>query len=76
MKVTLHNSCFAYLAKNLASESLIEEVRIQAVNAWKNRGKDELSTRIIVNIPSQYGQKYRFFTVSPYANRKDLLNVR
>ena len=33
MKVTLHNSCFAYLAKNLASESLIEEVRTQAVNA-------------------------------------------
>lgn len=37
MNVTLHNSCFAYLAKHPASESLIEEVRIQAVNAWKNR---------------------------------------
>lgn len=31
MNVTLHNSCFAYLAKHPASESLIEEVRIQAV---------------------------------------------
>ena len=76
MKVTLHNSCLAYLAKHNDSESLIEEVRTQALNAWENRGKDVSSTRIMVNIPSQYGQKYHFFTVSPYANRKDLLSVR
>ena len=69
MKVTLHNSCLAYLAKH-------NEVRTQALNAWENRGKDVSSTRIMVNIPSQYGQKYHFFTVSPYANRKDLLSVR
>ena len=64
MKVTLHNSCLAYLAKHNDSESLIEEVRTQALNAWENRGKDVSSTRIMVN------------TVSPYANRKDLLSVR
>ncbi len=39
MKVTLHNSCLAYLAKHNDSESLIEEVRTQALNAWENRGK-------------------------------------
>lgn len=76
MKVTLHSSCFAYLTKHHASETVIKDVHTQALNAWKKRDKNENSTRIAVHIPTQYGQKYHFFTVSLYGNRKDLLNVR
>ncbi|OOF81965.1 hypothetical protein BKG92_07535 [Rodentibacter ratti] len=76
MKVTLHNSCYAFLTQHHSPESFIEEIRTQALEAWKTRGKDENSTRIIVNVPSEHGQLYHFFTVSLYGNRKDLLSVK
>ncbi|OOF39186.1 hypothetical protein BKK47_07395 [Rodentibacter mrazii] len=76
MKVTLHNSCYAFLAQHHSPEAFIEDIQTQALEAWEKRGKDENSTRIIVNIPSEHGQLYHFFTVSLYGNRKDLLSVK
>lgn len=76
MKVTLHNSCFAYLDKHQVPNALIENIRSQALQAWEKRSKDEKFVRIMVNIPRSYGHYFRFLTVLPYRKGSNTLTVR
>ncbi|QIA76774.1 MULTISPECIES: hypothetical protein [Rodentibacter] len=80
MNISLHQSCLD-LFKNAKSQphrdsSFINEFSEQARFAWESREEGSNIARFIFSLPNEYGQRFHFFTVSPYSQGSDILSVR
>lgn len=80
MNISIHQSCLDLFkgAKVQSGDhsSFMDDFSKEAQNAWDTREQGRNIARFAYMIPSEYGQRFHFFTVMPYHKGSNILSVR
>lgn len=80
MNISIHQSCLDLFkgvrAQSGYQSSFIDDLAQAAQNAWDTREEGCNIARFAYQVPSEYGQRFHFFTVMSYRKGSNILSVR